>query len=358
MQWKAHVHSIARRTADEAWRDVTALLIESGLSAAQGSRGGDTLELLHVGLRLRDTTQRWVVSRTPALNPAFALVEVFWIAGGRGDAALPTHWNPALPRYCGATSTYHGAYGHRLRKHFGIDQLDRVYRALMSAPDSRQCVLQLWDSRVDLPQLNGEPAALDIPCNVVAMPKVRAGKLEWMQVIRSNDVFLGLPHNIVQFTALQEMLAGWLGIVAGDYCQLSDSLHIYSHDVERGRASLEPLASPDSTDSFAISRADWDEVLPDVLGRLDGLAKSDISPSAFKTLAFAADVPVAYNNSVLIAAADAARRLGWHDVAHDCVDACTNPALVGLWSRWRARAEAERGRSRSGADGLHSVTGP
>jgi thymidylate synthase len=266
-------------------------------------------------------------------------VEVFWIAGGREDAALPTHWNPALPRYCGATPTYHGAYGHRLRKHFGIDQLDRVYRALMSAPESRQCVLQLWDSTVDLPQPNGLPAACDIPCNVVAMPKVRAGRLEWMQIIRSNDVFLGLPHNIVQFTALQEMLAGWLGIVPGDYCQMSDSLHIYLRDVDCVRASVDPVASPESTDSFALGRDDWDKVVSDVLSRLDTLARSDVSRSAFRTVALTADVPAAYNNSVLIAAADAARRRNWHDVAEDCARACTNPALAFLWYRWRTRAE-------------------
>ncbi len=274
------------------------------------------------------------------MNPAFALVEVLWIAGGRDDAALPTYWNPALPRYCGSGTKHHGAYGYRLRRHRGLDQLDRVYHALVSAPDSRQCVLQLWDSAIDLPHPDGLPAASDIPCNIVALPKVRGGKLEWMQIIRSNDVFLGLPHNIVQFTALQEMISGWLDLQPGAYCQLSDSLHIYSRDLKSGHASLSPNVAPISSDSFAISRFDWDTVIPDALSRLEVFTRPNVQRAAFKAAAFARDVPVAYNNSVLIAAADAARRRGWHDVAGECIEACLNPALVYMWSRWRDRMES------------------
>lgn len=271
------------------------------------------------------------------MNPAFALVEVFWIAAGRRDSALPTHWNPALPNFCGNAATHHGAYGYRLRRHFGIDQLDRVYRVLTRDPDSRQCVLQLWDSTTDLPDMNGAPAAPDIPCNVVAFPKIREGKLEWLQVIRSNDLFLGVPHNVVQFTCLQEMVSGWLGVVPGSYSQLSDSLHVYARDLDFVRSSLAPVETPRSTDSFALDRTTWDEVIIDVIARLEALTQPSLSMAEFRTIAFANDIPRAYENSLLIAAADAARRRVWDELADECVANCTNPALVLLWSRWRAR---------------------
>ena len=35
--------------------------------------------------------------------------------------------------------------------------------------------------------------------------KVRQGKLEWSQIMRSNDVLLGMPYNFIQFTGLQEI---------------------------------------------------------------------------------------------------------------------------------------------------------
>jgi thymidylate synthase len=336
------LHVISKHSADEAWREAAELLLESDEAAPQSSRGGDTVELLHLVLHIEDPSQRWVASRTPAINPAFALVEVFWIASGRQDAALPNYWNPALPRFCGMGKEYHGAYGYRLRQHFGIDQLDRIYSVLATSPDSRQCVLQIWDSAVDLPHTDGTPASPDIPCNVLALPKIRRGKLEWMQIIRSNDLFLGMPHNIVQFSALQEMLSGWLGVSPGGYHQLSDSLHIYSRDLEAVRSSIPSLPGPRSTDSFALDRRTWDKVMPETVARLESLTRESLSRSEFKAIAFGRDMPAAYDNSVLVAAADSARRRGWHDLAEDSIYRCTNPALVYLWSRWRLRCETMR----------------
>lgn len=341
------MHTISKRTADEVWREAARLLVDSDDAADQPSRRGVTAELLHVLTRIEDPSQRWIVSRTPSLNPAFSLVEVFWIAAGRRDAALPTYWNPSLPRFCGQATEYHGAYGHRLRVHFGIDQFERVYRALADAPESRQCVLQFWDSRIDLPNLDGTPAAEDIPCNVVAFPKIRQGKLEWMQVMRSNDLFLGMPHNVVQFTALQEMLSGWLGVTSGAYCQLSDSLHVYAGDVGFVRSSLTPVTAPPNTDTFALDRRTWNEVMPLVIERLEALSRHDLSECDFRSVAFAHDAPSGYDNSVLIAAADSARRRGWQELAQECIGRCTNPALVYLWHRWRSRCET-RGNSSAG----------
>jgi thymidylate synthase len=336
------LHVISKHSADEAWREAAQLLLESDDAALQSSRAGDTVELLHLVLHIEDPSQRWVTSRTPAINPAFALVEVFWIASGRQDAALPNYWNPALPRFCGTGEKYHGAYGYRLRQHFGIDQLDRIYSALAASPDSRQCVLQIWDSAVDLPHIDGTLAGPDIPCNVLALPKIRRGKLEWMQIIRSNDLFLGMPHNIVQFSALQEMLSGWLAVTPGGYHQLSDSLHVYSKDLEAVRSSVRTVPGPRSTDSFALDRRAWDKVMPDIMNRLELLTRENLSPSEFRTVAFSHDIPAAYNNAVLIAAADSARRRGWHELAEDCIGECTNPALAHLWSRWRLRCEMAR----------------
>src|SRR5439155_956769 len=172
---------------------------------------------LHAALSIRDSRQRWVASRFPPLNPPFAIAEVIWIICGRQDSKFLNYFNPKLPNFAGTGPTYYGAYGFRLREHFGVDQLERAYRALHSNKDSRQVVLQIWDPRMDLPTESGEPRAPDVPCNLTAILKVRGGRLEWTQVMRSNDLFRGLPHNIVQFTSLQEVIAGWLGLEPGTY---------------------------------------------------------------------------------------------------------------------------------------------
>jgi thymidylate synthase len=274
----------------------------------------------------------------PALNPAFALVEVIWILAGRRDAALPTFWNPQLPRFAGNAKEQAGAYGYRLRAHFGLDQLDRVWRVLESTPDTRQAVLQIWDPRDDLPEPDGTPRRPEIPCNVVAFPKVRGGRLEWLQVLRSNDVFRGLPYNIVQFTALQEVLAGWLGVELGEYVHVSDSLHAYAVDIDAVRQGTSPVTSTmRSTDTLALDRVTSDRVIPDVAARLDGLATPSLVEPELRNLALQSGVPEGYENLLRIAAADSARRRGWRDAMAACREACTNPVLCEAWDRWESR---------------------
>jgi thymidylate synthase len=336
------MHVIVERTADQIWHAAATLLLDPQKASWQASRAGDTVETLHVLIELQRPSQRWISVRSPAMNPAFALVETFWIVSGRHDSHLPTYWNPALPRYCGSGENYHGAYGHRIRRHLGIDQLDRVYSALRNNPDSRQCVLQIWDSTVDLPALDGAPANQDIPCSLIGIPKVRNGKLEWMQIIRSNDLFLGLPHNIVQFTMLQEMLAGWLGVQAGSYHQLSDSLHIYAKDIDRVKQSIETNPGPVNADSFAIDRQMWDDVLPIMMSRLERLSQESLSLTDLKSIVLQRDLPTAYFNALAVCAADSARRRGWEDGVQACILQCTNPALVHLWSRWDLRCRAKQ----------------
>ncbi|MGH9905438.1 MAG: thymidylate synthase, partial [Pyrinomonadaceae bacterium] len=198
------------QTADEVWGNV-AKAFRSGEGTAQPSRAGQTREILHSAMSISDPIQRWITSRTPPINPAFAIAEAIWIISGRNDSAFLNYFNSQLPKYAGDGETYHGAYGYRLRHNLQIDQLDRAYQTLKGKPNSRQVVLQIWDGRIDLPTSSGVEASTDVPCNLMSILKVRNGKLEWMQIMRSNDVYRGLPYNIVQFTTLQEVLAGWLG---------------------------------------------------------------------------------------------------------------------------------------------------
>ena len=71
-----------------------------------------------------------------------------------------------MPKYLGKGPYLHGAYGYRLRHHKGLDQFARAYEVLSNNPETRQAVLQIWDSSIDLPQPDGTPVDKDIPCNL------------------------------------------------------------------------------------------------------------------------------------------------------------------------------------------------
>lgn len=323
-------------TADGIWRAAARDLMERDDVLRQDSRIGPTRELLHCTFVLNQPRQRWVLSRRPALNPAFAIAETVWILQGRNDADFVNFWNPLLPKFAGEGAIYHGAYGHRLRSNLGFDQLEQGYQALLNNPDSRQVILQIWDGRRDMPDASGRARDPDIPCNIASMPKIRDGRLEWMQVMRSNDLFLGTPHNFIQFTVLQEVMAGWLGIEPGSYVQLSDSLHFYERDMAQISVT-ETASTAVNTETLALPKDDFDRMLPVLGSAMDRLRAPELHRQEFLEVLRTPQLPRGWGMVFAIAAADAARRRGWQPEMEEAAALCTNPMLSEVWASWLDR---------------------
>ena len=324
-------------TANQVWLEAATYLQDNETKVlTQASRSGMTREILHAAFSIQNPRQRWVVSRNPGISPAFAIAEVVWIMCGRNDAAFLTYWNPQLPKFVGTGANLHGAYGYRLRQHFGLDQLERAYLALHSSPDNRQVVLQIWDCNSDLPDEKGQAADADIPCNIVSVLKLRDNKLEWLQVMRSNDLFLGTPYNFIQFTTIQEVLAGWLGVGVGSYNHVSDSLHIYERDY--GRARLDVITEAQkNTDSLALSRSDSERVFTLLSSCFERMTNSTLQEEELRSLVSSSDIPTPYTNLLLVVAAEASRKRGWSETINEFTSACTNPLLSQAWRAWAAR---------------------
>ena len=324
------------RTANDAWEKITTKFRANTGLISQTSRCGPTREILHAAISVNDPRQRWVVGRNPPISIAFALAEVIWIMAGRNDSAFLNYFNRELPKYAGTGQTYHGAYGHRIRKRLNVDQLDRAYNALTKNPDSRQIVLQIWEATDDLPDMEGLPLAADIPCNIVSILKVRGGALEWTQIMRSNDIFRGLPYNFVQFTTMQEILAGWLKINVGSYNHVSDSLHIYEHDLQEmvSEPSLNPI---ENSDSLALPKQEFDLALFELERQGQRITDDSISAESLLEAVQSSNLPTAYRNILCVISAEGARKRKSFDVVEDIMGFCTNPSYNQLWSRWLSR---------------------
>lgn len=332
------MHIFEGDSADRVWQMAAARLSDADETQAQPSRIGLTRELLHVCFTIQAPRQRWVISREPPMSPAFAIAEVVWILNGRNDSAFLNYWNPKLPEFAGYGSTYHGAYGFRLRHHFKFDQLDQAYQALKNNPDGRQIVLQIWDPNTDFPNEEGQPVAEDIPCNVCALLKVRNGKLEWLQIMRSNDLYRGLTYNFVQFTYLQEIMAGWLGLGLGAYNQISDSLHIYQKDAAKFNVSYS-VATEKNTDSLCLKKNESDLIFEEMGHHIKELTNRDLTRTDLLALASLNNAPHAYQNMLLVVASESARRRGWIQVAQEIMGDCTNAVLKDVWQRWLRRCQ-------------------
>jgi thymidylate synthase len=330
------IHVFEGRTADQVWMKAFDALQGGEYKHLQQGRGGSTEEVLHAIFCIQDPRQKWITTRQPTINPAFAIAEVVWIVSGRNDAAFLNYWNSQLPKFGGHTQTYHGAYGFRLRNHFGIDQLERAYLALKNNEHNRQVVLEIWDSKIDLPDEFGQPVAKDIPCNITSLLKIRNNKLEWMQILRSNDLFLGVPYNIIQFTSLQEVMAGWLGTEVGSYNHLSDSLHIYSRD--KSKISISNLDNcVDNTDSLGLPKVESDKAFGYLNQSIDKMISSTISKAELEEIVSSCQNPISFKNLLLILAAECARKKGWKDLVQQYIDSCSNQSLKNVWLSWASQ---------------------
>ena len=173
-------------------------------------------------------------------NPIFHLLESVWILAGRRDVAFLQQFNSRIGQYSDDGKVYNAAYGYRLRKHFGRDQIVDVINLLRRDPETRQAVMQIWDP-VDLNRRTRDKA-----CNTEVMFDTRGGRLNMTVLNRSNDIWWGAyGANAVHFSILQEFIACSVGLRPGIYRQISNNLHLYTELYEAKHYVSQPPMAED-----------------------------------------------------------------------------------------------------------------
>ena len=143
---------------------------------------------------------------------------------GRKDVEFPAKFVKRMKDFSDNGVSFHGAYGHRWFRHFGMDQVSRIVQMLRKNPDDRRCVLQMWDGTIDLGR-----QGKDIPCNThIYFTRDGNGALDMTVCCRSNDAIWGAyGANVVHMSFLQECMAGFIGCDVGKYHQISNNFHAY-----------------------------------------------------------------------------------------------------------------------------------
>ena len=198
------------------------------------SRNGMTLELpAPVTTVYKNPAQRVLVSSARDANPFFHLMESLWILAGREDVKFLGEFNKRMVDFSDDGEVFNAPYGHRMRNHFPsiyhgettLDQLKTVINILRSDPNSRQAVVQIWDSKDLAPEINTKDKA----CNMSIVFRIRNQRLDMTVYNRSNDMIWGAyGANVVQFSMIQEYVAASLGVNMGTYSQVSNSFHVYT----------------------------------------------------------------------------------------------------------------------------------
>lgn len=159
--------------------------------------------------------------------PRVAAAEVAWYISGEQDATWMTKQAPIWDKFVEPLERLsleggfphkvqfegvEAAYGYRWRRHFDRDQLKTALQALHDNPSDRRVVICAWDPAQDG---NGTQGQKNVPCPAMLTFNVVGGKLHSTMLLRSSDVFVGLPYDVLGHALLMDAIATELGVGLG-----------------------------------------------------------------------------------------------------------------------------------------------
>ncbi len=212
---------ISHNSIDLVYHDLCCKLLRA-------PRVGNTKEINNVKFTIRDIDKNVVRIRNISLQ--YLCGELAWYFSGRRDtkfiAAFSKFWNKITDDGENANS----AYGYLIKSAFGFDQVEKVIKLLEKDPNSRRAKININTPNERVIETKDEP------CTMFLQFMIRDGKLDCTAVMRSNDIWLGLPYDVAFFTEVQKYIARRLHVKYGTYTHFAVSLHVYERnirDIER-----------------------------------------------------------------------------------------------------------------------------
>lgn len=214
---------IKEDTLDDLLNNIYTRLLKKKekIKATKGSFTEITGALIHLKL------PRARLSRAEGKGKLFScLGELAWYLAGSKELKFITHYIPMYKYSSDDGRTVYGGYGPRLIGPGNKNQIQSVINILKEKKSSRQAVIQLFESKDIL------KSRKDIPCTCTLQFIIRKNKLHMFTSMRSNDAYLGLPHDVFAFTMIQEIVARSLNCEIGEYKHYVSSLHLYEKNFE------------------------------------------------------------------------------------------------------------------------------
>lgn len=204
----------------EAYVKLCKVLLKHGKKVSP--RAMSTKELEGVTLKILNPRTRSLNKNIRKESLPFAIGEWLWCLSGKNDLEIIQYYAPSYSKYSDDGTTLNGAYGPRIRKN-----IDKIINLLKKDSNTRRAVIPIYsDKDVGL-------ESNDIPCTLSLQFIIRDNKLDMFTTMRSNDIFLGLPYDVFNFTMWQEYIACMLNINIGTYTHYVNSIHFYEKDIDK-----------------------------------------------------------------------------------------------------------------------------
>lgn len=191
----------------------------------EGKKVGNTREINDVCFVIDVSKGNIVSCRDISLPYLFG--EMTWYLAGEQSVEFISKFASLWKRISDDGETSNSAYGNIMFSRYGFDQFGKVVELLKKDPHSRRAVINI---NVPNPKVI---ETKDEPCTIMLQFLLRNGKLNCTGVMRSNDIWFGLPYDVVFFTEVQKEIARRLGVEVGTYTHFATSLHVYERDREK-----------------------------------------------------------------------------------------------------------------------------
>ncbi|HVT75125.1 MAG TPA: thymidylate synthase [Candidatus Paceibacterota bacterium] len=201
----------------------------------------------------------------------FVAEQVWFLSGSRKPEEFLRDYTKIWDDFTNPNDVVTVAYGYRWRKHFGRDQIALLIDLLQKEPSSRHGVIVTWDPANDGLSLVKKK---NVPCPFTFTVGIVGGRLHLHNIVRSNDMILGCPHDVAGFALLQCILAQKLGVKPGIYTHSISNAHIYDSHYDAAKeivgrtnehASIELHLPADSFDRAENKdRGLADEIIDDI----------------------------------------------------------------------------------------------
>ena len=223
---------------DEAWNHWYSM-ITSNTTTEQSRDGVVVGEIINATTTIEDPTRCILKSQVRKLPMRYLVGELLWYMSGQNTLKSIQTITHAWDRMSDDGETVNSNYGWCIQHKFGFDQWNYVKELLQKDPDTRQAVIHIKTAENSL-----EHPTKDMNCTVAIQFFIRqekdGPKLHMTVYMRSNDLWMGFPNDVFQFTAMQILMAMELGIGVGTYTHHAGSLHLYERDYKK---SLENISA-------------------------------------------------------------------------------------------------------------------
>lgn len=217
---------LSAETLDDLLRAVYKKLLKK--SGIIHSTQGTNQEVFGCLLELKNPRAR--LSKTETKQTLFScLGELLWYLSRTDRLDFVAYYVPTYEKSSTDHVTVRGGYGQRMFSNRNIDQIANVRHLLSKRRSSRRAAIQIFEAE------DSDPEHLHVPCTCTLQFAIRNDRLHMVTFMRSNDAFLGLPHDVFAFTMIQEVLASSLNLELGTYQHMVGSLHLYEKNAEAAK---------------------------------------------------------------------------------------------------------------------------